>query len=146
MSLNDLSMDARQGADVYSGVANPTSASITNDPQRDNFVSDPTSEERGAGAGPTFEGGKDAERALKPGAGVVEARPGIIADSNIAPLSAEEPGFGKCLSGAPTNSTTTSNPGVASTITGGAKLAFGTLTGNEAATEQGKEEYYGSKH
>lgn len=58
-------------------------------------VTDPTSEEMGAGAGPTFEGGKDAERALKPGAGVVEARPGIIADSNIAPLSGEEPEFGE---------------------------------------------------
>lgn len=58
-------------------------------------VTDPTSEDVGAGVGPTFQGGKDAERALKPGAGVVEAKPGIIADSNIAPLSRDEPEFGE---------------------------------------------------
>ncbi|KAG8766705.1 hypothetical protein FRC12_006704, partial [Ceratobasidium sp. 428] len=123
---------------VYNGVANPTSASITNDPKRDNFVTDPTSSEVGAGAGPTFQGGQDAERALKTGSGVVEGRPGLIESSNIAPLSGEEPRFN-----APSNSTTTSTGGVGSTLSGGAKLVYGTLTGDQATLDQGKKEYSG---
>ncbi|KAG9099488.1 hypothetical protein FS749_001169 [Ceratobasidium sp. UAMH 11750] len=137
MSVNDVNLGTAQPLDVYSGVANPTAASITNDPKRDNFVTDPTSEEAGAGAGPTFQGGKDAERALKPGAGVVEARPGLIESSNIPPLSGDEPGFN-----APSNTTATST-GVGSTLSGGAKVAYGTLAGDQATLEQGKREYYG---
>ncbi|KAG9103714.1 hypothetical protein FRC06_008708 [Ceratobasidium sp. 370] len=153
MSVNDVNLGTAQGADVYSGVANPTAASITNDPKRDNFVSlssgvlatmpirrqvtDPTSNEAGAGAGPGFQGGKDAERALKSGAGVVEARPGLIESSNIPPLSGDEPGFN-----APSNSTATST-GVGSTLSGGAKVAYGTLAGDQATLEQGRREFYG---
>ncbi|KAL5641248.1 hypothetical protein ACGC1H_001659 [Rhizoctonia solani] len=95
MSLNDLSINPSHGPDVYDGVANPTSSSLTSDPKRDNFVTDPTSDEAGAGAGPGFQGGKDAKRALKNAAGVVEARPGILEKANIAPLSNEEPEFGE---------------------------------------------------
>ncbi|KAG9121159.1 hypothetical protein FRC07_002996 [Ceratobasidium sp. 392] len=136
MSVNDVNLGTAQGADVYSGVANPTAASITNDPKRDNFVTDPTSAEAGAGAGPTFQGGQDAERALKSGAGVVEARPGLIESTTIPPLSQDEPGFN-----APTNSTATSTGGVGSTLSGGAKIAYGTVTGDQATLEQGKKEY-----
>lgn len=60
-------------------------------------VSDPTTKETGAGAGPNFHGGKDAKRALKSGAGVVESRPGILEEANIALLSNEEPEFGEWL-------------------------------------------------
>lgn len=49
-------------------------------------VDDPTSTEKGAGAGGTFAGGKDAKTALNAQAGVVESRPGIIESSNIEPL------------------------------------------------------------
>ncbi|KAL5641247.1 hypothetical protein ACGC1H_001659 [Rhizoctonia solani] len=123
--------------DVYDGVANPTSSSLTSDPKRDNFVTDPTSDEAGAGAGPGFQGGKDAKRALKNAAGVVEARPGILEKANIAPLSNEEPEFG-----APSTQTSTAT----STLSGGAKIAFGTVTGNQDTLEQGRQEYYGEKH
>jgi len=88
MSLNDkdVSLGGAKGADVYPGVMNATSSSDTSNPMAQNFVDDPTSTEKGAGAGATFAGGKDAKAALRAGAGVVEARPGIIDSSNIEPL------------------------------------------------------------
>ncbi|KEP52569.1 hypothetical protein V565_043340 [Rhizoctonia solani 123E] len=141
--------------DVYNGVANPTSSSLTSDPKRDNFasppspnsqsrqliskqVTDPTSDEAGAGAGPGFQGGQDAKRALKNAAGVVEAHPGILEEVNIPPLSNEEPGFD-----APSTQKTST---ATSTLSGGAKIAFGTVTGNQDTLEQGRQEYYGEKH
>ncbi|KAF8708389.1 SGS protein, partial [Rhizoctonia solani] len=123
MAINDLTINPTQGTDVYEGVANPTSSSTSTDPKRDNFVTDPTSDEAGAGAGPTFQGGRDAKRALNAGAGVVEARPGIIEGTNIPPLSNDEPEFG-----APSNKSSTAPAGTASTISGGAKIALGTVT------------------
>ncbi|EUC66771.1 Sgt1 [Rhizoctonia solani AG-3 Rhs1AP] len=137
MSLNDLSINPSQ-ANVYNGVANPTSSSLTSDPKRDNFVTDPTSDEAGAGAGPGFQGGQDAKRALKNAAGVVEAHPGILEEVNIPPLSNEEPGFD-----APSTQKTST---ATSTLSGGAKIAFGTVTGNQDTLEQGRQEYYGEKH
>ncbi|CAE6435115.1 unnamed protein product [Rhizoctonia solani] len=112
--------------EVYDGLANPTSSSNTSDPKKANFVTDPTTDEVGAGAGSGFQGGKDAKRALKDAAGVVEDRPGILEGANIAPLSQEEPEFG-----APSTKTSTAG----STLSGGAKIAFGTITGNEDRTD-----------
>ncbi|KAG8919329.1 hypothetical protein FRC01_001340 [Tulasnella sp. 417] len=87
-SLNDkdVTLGGPKGTDIYPGVSNPTSSSNTSNPLTQNFVQDPTSDEAGAGAGPGFRGGRDAKAALKSGAGVVEARPGIIESSRIAPL------------------------------------------------------------
>ncbi|KIO28553.1 hypothetical protein M407DRAFT_242979 [Tulasnella calospora MUT 4182] len=88
MSLNDkdVTLGGAKGSDIYPGVANPTSSSDTSNPMTQNFVQDPTSDEAGAGAGPGFRGGRDAKAALKAGAGVVEARPGIIESSHIVSL------------------------------------------------------------
>jgi hypothetical protein len=86
MSLNDMSLSA-QGTDTYPGVANPTASSTNSDPMASNFVTDPTSEDRGAGAGPDFAGDKQAQRSFQQTAGVVEGRPGIIESSNIDPLN-----------------------------------------------------------
>ncbi|CAE6425351.1 unnamed protein product [Rhizoctonia solani] len=141
MAINDLTINPAQGADVYDGVTNPTSSSTSNDPKRDNFVTDPTSDEAGAGAGPTFQGGRDARRALNANAGVVEACPSILEGTSIPPLSNDEPGFG-----APSNKSSTTSAGAASTISGGAKIAFGTVTGNQETLDQGRQEYYGEKH
>jgi hypothetical protein len=49
-------------------------------------VTDPTTSERGAGAGPNFEGDKQAKRLFKETAGVIEAEPGIIESTNVHPL------------------------------------------------------------
>ncbi|KAG8936519.1 hypothetical protein FRC02_001485 [Tulasnella sp. 418] len=49
-------------------------------------VDDPTRDEAGAGAGKNFRGGKDAKNAMRQGAGVVEARPGIVESTHISPL------------------------------------------------------------
>ena len=49
-------------------------------------MDNPTSDEIGAGGGANFRGGRDAKASLRQGAGVVEARPGIIENSHIAPL------------------------------------------------------------
>ncbi|QRW19278.1 hypothetical protein RhiXN_00684 [Rhizoctonia solani] len=148
-----------QGTDVYEGVANPTSSQPqptqngqlctyqsspiphTHTSQFCEQVTDPTSDEAGAGAGPTFQGGRDAKRALNAGAGVVEARPGILEGTNIPPLSNDEPEFG-----APSNKSSTAPAGTASTISGGAKIALGTVTGNQETLDQGRQEYYGEKH
>ncbi|KIK59744.1 hypothetical protein GYMLUDRAFT_654622 [Collybiopsis luxurians FD-317 M1] len=87
MSVNDRSTNPTMGVDTYPGVANPTSSSDTSDPMASNFVTDPTSEDRGAGAGSNFEGDQQAARNFKQTAGVVEGRPGIIESSNIDPLN-----------------------------------------------------------
>jgi hypothetical protein len=87
MSVNDRSLNSTVGVDTYPGVANPTSSSDNSDPMANNFVSDPTSDDRGAGAGPNFDGDQQAARNFKQTAGVVEGRPGIIESSNIDPLN-----------------------------------------------------------
>lgn len=50
-------------------------------------VTDPTSANRGAGAGPNFDGHLQAARGFKETAGVVEGRPGVIETANIDPLN-----------------------------------------------------------
>jgi len=75
-----------KGADIYPGVMNATSSSDTSNPMTQNFVNDPTSADKGSGAGDTFSGGRNAKNALNPQAGVVESRPGIIESSQIEPL------------------------------------------------------------
>jgi len=103
MALNDMSMRAQgkrmirilvafilrplPGTDVYPGVSNPTQSSAIADPLATNFVDDPTKDEAGAGAGPDFAGHKDAKKAMRGAAGVVESHPGIIEDTNIDPLN-----------------------------------------------------------
>ncbi|KAE9406337.1 hypothetical protein BT96DRAFT_954829 [Gymnopus androsaceus JB14] len=90
MSVNDRSVGGAIGVDTYpsiSGVANPTSSSDNSNPMANNFVTDPTTEDRGAGAGPNFEGDQQATRNFKQTAGVVEGRPGIIESTNIDPLN-----------------------------------------------------------
>ncbi|KAJ7219197.1 hypothetical protein GGX14DRAFT_435049 [Mycena pura] len=94
MALNDKNLPTGpQGVGVYPGIANPTSSSQPYDPLETNFVlltleqvKDPTTSERGAGAGPNFEGDKQAKRIFKQRAGVVEAEPGIIESANVPPL------------------------------------------------------------
>ncbi|KAI1788504.1 hypothetical protein LXA43DRAFT_1159421 [Ganoderma leucocontextum] len=88
MSLNDTAIQATKGTSVYPGVANPHPCPDA-DPMQANFVLDPTTETRGAGAGETFAGGKDAARALKQTntADVVEGRPGIIESTHVDPLN-----------------------------------------------------------
>jgi len=87
MSVNDRSLGGAVGVDTYPGVANPTSSSNISDPMSTNFVTDPTTEDRGAGAGPNFDGDQQATRNFKQTAGVVEGRPGIIESTNIDPLN-----------------------------------------------------------
>lgn len=136
-------------------------------------MTDPTTPSRGAGAGPGFKGHEDAARALKPAAGVVEARTGIIESTNIDPLN-ENSNKGRSLisrgvlsvrsltsivddgwanateiQGRQTRSTgvlDTASDAVqqASTVaTGAAKLAYGHLAGDEQAKAGGREAVYG---
>ncbi|KAF4615276.1 hypothetical protein D9613_003012 [Agrocybe pediades] len=95
MSINDQTMLSQtgKGSDIYPGVANPTSsASGTTNPIMANFVDNPTTPSVGAGAGSDFNGHEDAKRSLQNPAGVVEARPGIIEYSNVAPLDKDDKG------------------------------------------------------
>lgn len=59
-------------------------------------VNDPTTEDTGAGAGPRFEGHKQAQRNFNETSGVVEGKPGIIESSNIDPLN-ENSNKGTCF-------------------------------------------------
>ncbi|KAH9484325.1 hypothetical protein JR316_0003806 [Psilocybe cubensis] len=89
MALNDQNIlqQSGMGANTYPGIANPTPSSGAVDPTASNFVNDPTTATRGAGAGLNFEGHKNAKQNLRDAAGVVEARPGIIETTNIDPLN-----------------------------------------------------------
>ncbi|GJJ12233.1 hypothetical protein Clacol_006474 [Clathrus columnatus] len=89
MALNDLSVRPQAGIDVYPGVANPTQSNVQGNPYDSNFVTDPTDPTAGAGAGPNFNGGRDAKRALHAESGVVESNPEIIKSTNIDPLNSE---------------------------------------------------------
>jgi len=50
-------------------------------------MQDPTTPTLGAGAGPNFQGHKQAQRTLNSTAGVIEHHPGIIESTNIDPLN-----------------------------------------------------------
>ncbi|KAI0806956.1 hypothetical protein C8Q74DRAFT_1190080 [Fomes fomentarius] len=88
MSLNDndVTLGGNRGVDLYPGIANPT-PSTQADPLKTNFVTDPTDATTGAGAGPHFNGARDAARNFSQSAGVCEGRPDIIESTHIDPLS-----------------------------------------------------------
>ena len=146
MSVNDKNIGSNMGVDVHPGVANPTAHSTNANPLDTNFVSDPTTADMGAGAGPNFQGHKDAQRNFSSNSGVVEGRPGIIESTNIDPLnenSNKDDGWAKATS-TPSNTTASSTaPGIterAWNVAGGvSNLAYGVATGDQSATEQGKE-------
>ncbi|KAH7923848.1 hypothetical protein BV22DRAFT_1067892 [Leucogyrophana mollusca] len=147
MALNDRNIGGNTGIDVHPGVANPTSHSQQSDPLASNFVTDPTTENMGAGAGPNFQGHKEAQRTLKETAGVVEGRPGIIESSNIDPLNENSNKDDGWANVKPTNSTA---PGVTDRLwniaDGVANVAYGVATGDKSSTRAGKEALgYGEK-
>ncbi|KAF7338361.1 G-patch domain-containing protein [Mycena venus] len=159
MALNDKNIPGAgaQGVGVYPGVANPTSSSMPTNPMETNFVTDPTTSERGAGAGPNFEGDKQAKRLFKETAGVIEAEPGIIESTNVHPLrpdSNDDDGWAHAT--VKPGSQSTSEPGMAAQATnmateaanmatGAAKMAYGYTTGNEEVKRAGTEAVYGKK-
>ncbi|KAH8102930.1 hypothetical protein BXZ70DRAFT_1006113 [Cristinia sonorae] len=158
MALNDknTTLYGSRGTDVYPGVANPTAASQNSDPLAANFVTDPTSDEAGAGAGPGFAGGRDAQRNFKETAGVVEGRPGIIETTHIDPLNENANddwaksrnsagtgvGVASAASGA-VNSAASVAYSAAGVAAGAAKLAYGTAVGDEASKKAGREAVWG---
>ncbi|KAI0831737.1 hypothetical protein BC628DRAFT_1415247 [Trametes gibbosa] len=126
MSLNDLDpvLNTNKGVGVLPGVANPTSAGGHVDPMSANFVTDPTSDVIGAGAGENFTGHKDAQRNFSRTAGVVEGRPGIIESTNIDPLnenSNKDDGWANARTG-------TSKPGMNATLGSAASTAYSAAT------------------
>ncbi|EPQ58583.1 hypothetical protein GLOTRDRAFT_36620 [Gloeophyllum trabeum ATCC 11539] len=174
MSLNDkdISLGGNKGVDLHPGVANPTTSSTHADPLAANFVSapttrtltnvtDPTSEEVGAGAPSNFDGDRQAKRNFSKTAGVIESRPGIIETTNIDPLnehSNDDDGWANAINppkstgtGASrttsglTSTATSAVTGAASMATGAAKLAYGHVAGDEAAKQAGKEAVWGKQ-
>jgi len=147
MALNDKNMPiGAQGVGVYPGLANPTSSSMPTNPMETNFVTDPTSDERGAGAGPNFEGDKQATRAFKESAGVVEGAPGIIESTNVHPLrpdSNDDDGWAH----ANKTTSTTDEPGITekagNVASGAAKMAYGYSVGNEEVRKAGSDAVFG---
>ncbi|KAF8921368.1 hypothetical protein CPB85DRAFT_322477 [Mucidula mucida] len=112
MSLNDRNLGVASGVDMHDGIANPTESSNNPNPMDTNYVTDPTSKRRGAGAGHHFTGDRQAARAFRETAGVIEGRPGIIESTNIDPLnehSNDNDGWANA----------TRNPGTASPGVGG---------------------------
>ncbi|KAG9027099.1 hypothetical protein FS837_004374 [Tulasnella sp. UAMH 9824] len=86
LNVRDINIAGNKGNAVYPGIANAKRSSNFHNSLAENFVLDPTTDEKGAGAGPGFRGGRDAKAAMKAGAGVVEARPDIIETTHVAPL------------------------------------------------------------
>ena len=159
--MNDKEMN---NSTVYPGCANPTKANdLTNiDPVANNFMRDPTTPSFGAGADPNrFEGHHQAKRTLQQGAGVCEARPGIIESTNIDPLNEnsnkddgwanatfERPPVSGPAAGAAGGITAKATDvawGAANTAAGAAKLAYGTVLGDEATKQQGREQVWGKQ-
>jgi hypothetical protein len=145
MSLNDQSLlrESVRGVDAYPGVTNPTASGHT-DAVSANFTDNPTTRERGAGAGSNFQGGRDARRAVNSQAGVCEAHPGIIETTNIDPLnenSNKNDGWANATkTSAPAKSYLSSATQV---VTGSAKMAYGTLVGDKETAQSGKRDVYG---
>ncbi|KAI9056884.1 hypothetical protein FKP32DRAFT_1419396 [Trametes sanguinea] len=126
MSLNDkdVTLGGNKGVDQHPGIANPTISSTHADPLAANFVTDPTSDSFGAGAGDNFTGHKEAQRNFSKSAGVVESRPGIIESTHIDPLSEtsnKDDGWANARSG-----TTGSSTGVGANLGGVAQTAYET--------------------
>ncbi|KAH9923942.1 uncharacterized protein BXZ73DRAFT_103676 [Epithele typhae] len=156
MSLNDTSLGPSRGVDIHPGVANPTSHSNHGDPLASNFVTDPTTDDMGAGAGPNFQGHKQAARGFTENAGVCEGRPGVIESTHIDPLaedSNDDDGWAKTkpTQGQPRSGMTGVAQGAYSTAsdmaTGAASMASGLgqaayqyVAGDEKTRKSGKEQ------
>ncbi|KAK0210688.1 hypothetical protein DFS33DRAFT_312624 [Desarmillaria ectypa] len=82
MTLTDTSLGVK-GADMHPGVANPTVSSSKSKQMDTKFVSHPTRKAHHI----HFKGDRQAARAMRQAAGVIEARPGIIESTHIAPLN-----------------------------------------------------------
>ncbi|EMD34436.1 hypothetical protein CERSUDRAFT_107610 [Gelatoporia subvermispora B] len=164
MSLNDkdVTLGGNKGVDLHPGVANPTISSTHADPLAANFVTDPTTDSFGAGAGPNFSGHEQAARNFRTTAGVVEGRPGIIESTHIDPLSETSnkddgwanvtshpsTGLGSSATGAATgvmNTATVAATSAATMAGGAAKMAYGHLAGDEGAKQAGKEAVWGKQ-
>ncbi|EGN95439.1 hypothetical protein SERLA73DRAFT_186440 [Serpula lacrymans var. lacrymans S7.3] len=149
MALNDknMSIGGNKGVDIHPGVANPTSHSTHANPLSSNFVTDPTTQERGAGAGANFEGDKEAARNFSQTSGSCEGRPGIIESTNIDPLnenSNKDDGWANDKSTRASNAPGTGSR-IASTVEGAANYAYGVATGDHTTKEAGKEAIFGKK-
>ncbi|KAH9890653.1 hypothetical protein C8Q73DRAFT_652508 [Cubamyces lactineus] len=122
MSLNDRdpTLGGNRGVSLHPGVANPTASSTHDNPLAANFVNDPTTDARGAGAGDNFTGHREAQRNFSKSAGVVEGRPGIIETTNIDPLnenSNKDDGWANARS-------SSTSSGVGATLSGTAQTAY----------------------
>ncbi|KAI0691194.1 hypothetical protein BC835DRAFT_1417309 [Cytidiella melzeri] len=157
MNDKDNTLIGARGVDVHPGVANPTISSTHADPLAANFVTDPTSEETGAGVGSNFDGARQAQRNFNQSAGVVEGRPGIIETTNIDPLnenSNKDDGWANTRpsgtgAGSTASSTADTATGMAAAAanyaTGAAKFAYGHAMGDETAKKAGSEAVWGEK-
>ncbi|KAI0059088.1 hypothetical protein BV25DRAFT_1809609 [Artomyces pyxidatus] len=153
MSLNDRELGVGKGVDVHPGVANPTASNTHSDPLSSNFVTDPTASDFGAGAGPNFQGHKQAARTLKETSGVVEGRPGIIESTNIDPLnenSNKDDGWanatrtpGSDSSGGVLSGAAGAAYGAANAAAGAAKYAYGHVAGDEQTKKAGSDALFG---
>ncbi|KAI0654771.1 hypothetical protein C8Q70DRAFT_894382, partial [Cubamyces menziesii] len=125
MSLNDTdaTLGGNRGVSLHPGVANPTASSTHDNPLAANFVNDPTTGARGAGAGDNFTGHREARRNFSQSAGVVEGRPGIIETTNIDPLN-EDSNKDDGWANARSSSTSTSASGVGAALSGTAQTAY----------------------
>ncbi|KAF7984041.1 hypothetical protein HWV62_17565 [Athelia sp. TMB] len=153
MSLNerDTTIAGAKAVDTYPGVANPTSFTSNGNPMAANFVGDPTSDDRGAGAGPDFQGGAQAQRGLNATAGVV-GHDRTIESTNIDPLnenSNKDDGFANVTGTGKADAHMEQARGMGQrayeAASGAANLAYGHVVGDEAAKQAGQEALYGER-
>jgi len=156
MSVNDFGVAPTKGTDIIDGLRNPTTKNTNASQKDDNFVSDPGTEELGAGAPSDFSGHENAKRQMRLGKDehdVIESQPGIIEGANIDPLgpnSNRDDGYYNA-----TVDPSKPNWGVGATLqtkgtsavnaaTGAAQMAYGSATGDKETYNKGAEKYENS--
>lgn len=147
MALNERNIGTNKTTGAYPGIANPTphSASLSTK------ATDPTAKEIGAGTGSQSVGRRDdakhaqreAMHTRRASAGVVEGHPGIIESSHIEPLDDEykegETGRGRTMGRSTPTQTQALKDRIATAAEGAANIVYGVATGDQQATNAGKE-------
>ncbi|KAI6103539.1 hypothetical protein F5141DRAFT_1239170 [Pisolithus sp. B1] len=130
MALNEHNIGTNRTAGAYPGIANPTLHSASFNP----MVTDRPTEETGA------------EKRCTPrraSAGVVEGHPGIIESSHIEPLDEEykegEAGRGRTMGRSTPMQAQALKERISAAAEGAANVVYGVATGDQQATNAGKE-------
>ncbi|KAI6131862.1 hypothetical protein EV401DRAFT_320552 [Pisolithus croceorrhizus] len=147
MALNEHNIGTNRTAGAYPGIANPTPHSASFNP----MATDRPTEETGPGTGSQLGSHRDdakhaqreAMHTRRASAGVVEGHPGIIESSHIEPLDEEykegEAGRGRTMGRSTPMQTQALKERISAAAEGAANIVYGVATGDQQATNAGRE-------